>query len=132
MKPFLPVGEVPRLKKLPLVAACRLRPKWTETRVRRQVNETVKIGQGVRLDARGTGLLSRRSGLPERCAEQDPPARLRKTMQYLQCLRLITVGMVRPDAQHNIDCGSLGLCDTLDEADSIVEASCGRVPPSAL
>jgi hypothetical protein len=53
-------------------------------------------------------------------------------MQYLQCLRLITVGMVRPDAQDKIDWGSLGRCDTLDEADSIVEASCTRVPPSAL
>ena len=52
MKPFLPVGEVPRRKKLPLVAGSPSASKVAESRVRRQVNETVKIGQGVRLDAR--------------------------------------------------------------------------------
>lgn len=53
-------------------------------------------------------------------------------MQYLQSLRLITVNMVGPDAQHEIDWGSLARRCSLDEADPVVEASCTGVPPGAL
>ncbi len=48
-------------------------------------------------------------------------------MQYLQSLRLITVNMVGPDAQHEIDWGSLARRCSLDEADVRVLAERGRL-----
>jgi hypothetical protein len=132
VKPFLPVGEIPRLERLPLVAIRRLGPKRTESRVRRQVNETVEIGQGVRLDTGSTSLLLRRRGFPEHCAPQDPSTRVREATQHLQRLPLITVGMIGSDAQDKVDWFSLGRCDSFDESDPVVESSLTRVAPRPL